>query len=82
MSLPLTPPYATSICTDCYVVAAGLTLEQPAEHEPLTLLENFVDIIPEVGDGSGHFSNYPCSGCGSPLAGQRYDVFVVYAWEQ
>jgi hypothetical protein len=67
----------TVVCSDCLMAAAGYTAEELGtvpEYTPLTRLADFI-VVPC--DGEGHFSNYPCDGCESPLAGDRYSVILM-----
>jgi hypothetical protein len=67
------------VCTDCYMFAAGYTVEEigyTPEIEPLTKLDYQV-IVPDA-EGDSNFSNYPCQGCNSHLAGNRLEVA---AWD-
>jgi hypothetical protein len=66
-----------SVCVDCYLTAAGYTPEElghTPENEPLNKMDYQV-IVPDS-EGDPHFSNYPCPGCNSHLAGNRMEVSV------
>jgi hypothetical protein len=64
-----------TVCTDCYMAAAGYTPEElgyTPESEPLTRIE-FQVVVPDH-DGDPHYGKYPCEGCGSRLEGNRLEV--------
>lgn len=78
------PEYSASICSDCHFMSAngwgeevGREMPDPA---PLSNLPRGAVVSADVnkdGNYGEHFSNSPCQGCGSTLAGGRVDVTVT-----
>lgn len=71
------------LCTDCiYADANGIdSLEHEPDCQPLRYLTGYL-LGPTVDTDNeddyarwtdGHFSRYPCDGCGTQLAGQRWE---------
>lgn len=65
----------TGVCEDCYMAAAnGYEPElwgRVAHPMPLNQMSG-LEVVPSGNDG--HFSHYPCPGCGKRFSGNRYDV--------
>jgi len=69
--------FIIDVCTDCYVAAAGVgDAGETPEYAPLAHFDGQGTAVPTE-EGEGHFSNHGCPGCGSPLAGQRFEVTVL-----
>jgi hypothetical protein len=82
------------VCEDCYFAHcygsnrnadtgewfAGES-DTPAEHQPLRLVQDIVDLADDVDSGTGDgiytFSMAHCEGCGSHLAGSRYRLAML-----
>jgi len=87
MVVPKLTTYPLMVCRDCFDVISGDTSSwclymTEAEHKKredeinrkIKELNGYVEINP---DGAHHdFAKYSCELCGSPLAGERFEVTV------
>lgn len=70
----------TGVCEDCYMTAAnGYDPEHWGRVAHPLPLNQMQGLQVEPAGEEGHFSHYPCPGCGSRLGGNRYDV---HYWER
>lgn len=71
-------PITVWVCVDCYVTGNGYEIEgeQPATEPWHITDQGLYEIVDDGGDEDGEgeqtFSNQPCQGCGSTLAGSRH----------
>jgi hypothetical protein len=66
------------VCYDCYMFSGGYDsheLGYAPEFLPLSKFDGLT-VTPMLNE-TDTFSNYPCSGCDSPLAGGRFTVSLV-----
>ena len=64
-----------TVCTDCYMTAAGYSEEElgyTPESEPLSQID-FQVIVPDH-DGDAHCGKHPCEGCGTRYHGSRLEI--------